>query len=193
MEWPLQVLQREVSWLGCLGHQRQLPWLLRGLLGGEKLCLMDIHSSWLRNMECFQAILIGKRQWTFKVKSTDHSFRWYYSFVLFPKVIWWSKVVKKILKYVFKKKHSKMCHPNWDLSLGCKNSLCCCPVTQSRLTLCDTVVCSIPGFPVSCNTVGFPVLHCLLGFAQTHVHWVNDAIQPFHPLSPPSLPALNLS
>ena len=28
-----------------------------------------------------------------------------------------------------------------------------------------------------------PSLHYLLGFAQTHVHWVHDAIQPFHPLS----------
>ena len=31
------------------------------------------------------------------------------------------------------------------------------------------------------------------GIAQTRVHWVADAIQPPHPLSPPSLPALNLS
>ena len=30
-------------------------------------------------------------------------------------------------------------------------------------------------------------------FVQIHVHWVSDAIQPSHPLSPPSLPALNLS
>ena len=30
-------------------------------------------------------------------------------------------------------------------------------------------------------------------FTQTHVHWVGDAIQPSHPLSSPSLPALNLS
>ena len=30
-------------------------------------------------------------------------------------------------------------------------------------------------------------------FTQTHVHWVSDAIQPFHPLSSPSPPALNLS
>ena len=30
----------------------------------------------------------------------------------------------------------------------------------------------------------FPVLHQLLEFAQTHVHWVSDAIQPSHPLSP---------
>ena len=29
-------------------------------------------------------------------------------------------------------------------------------------------------------------------FSQTHIHWVGDAIQPFHPLSPPSPPALNL-
>ena len=35
----------------------------------------------------------------------------------------------------------------------------------------------------------FPVLHHLLEFAQTHVHWVIDAIQPCHPLSSPSPPA----
>ena len=36
-------------------------------------------------------------------------------------------------------------------------------------------------------------LHYLSEFAQTHVHWVNDAIQPFHPLSSPSPPAFILS
>ena len=30
-------------------------------------------------------------------------------------------------------------------------------------------------------------------FTQTHVHWVDDAIQPFYPLLSPSCPALNLS
>ena len=35
-----------------------------------------------------------------------------------------------------------------------------------------------------CSRPGFPVLHCLLGFAQTHVHWASDAILPSHPLSP---------
>ena len=39
---------------------------------------------------------------------------------------------------------------------------------------------------------GFPVLHHLLEFAQTHVHWVSDAIQPSHPLLSPS-PAVSLS
>ena len=36
-----------------------------------------------------------------------------------------------------------------------------------------------------------PVLHHLPEFAQVHIHWVHDAIQPFHPLSPLSLPALH--
>ena len=30
-------------------------------------------------------------------------------------------------------------------------------------------------------------------FPQTYVHWVSDTIQPFHPLSSPSPPTLNLS
>ena len=41
---------------------------------------------------------------------------------------------------------------------------------------------------MDCSRPGFPVLHCLLKFEQTHVHWVGDAIQPSHPLPPPSPP-----
>ena len=40
---------------------------------------------------------------------------------------------------------------------------------------------------------GLPVLHHLPELAQTHVHSVSDAIQPSHPLTSPSPPALNLS
>ena len=40
---------------------------------------------------------------------------------------------------------------------------------------------------MDCSMPGFPVFHCVLEFAQTHVHWVGDAIQPSHPLSPPPL------
>ena len=61
---------------------------------------------------------------------------------------------------------------------------CSCLVDKSCPTLCDLVGCSIAGFPVH---------HSLPEFAQTHVHWVSDAIQPSHPLSPPSPSALNLS
>ena len=57
-------------------------------------------------------------------------------------------------------------------------------VTQSCLTLCDPMNCSMPGLPVH---------HQLPEFTQTHAHWVGDGIQPSHPLSSPSPPALNLS
>ena len=57
-------------------------------------------------------------------------------------------------------------------------------VTQLCLTLCD---------PMDCSTSGFPVHHQLPELTQSHVHWVGDAIQQFHPLLTPSLPAFNLS
>ena len=59
-----------------------------------------------------------------------------------------------------------------------------CSVAQSCPTLCDPMDCSMPGFPV---------LHSLLELAQTRVHWIDDAIQPSHPLSPASPPAFSLS
>ena len=37
---------------------------------------------------------------------------------------------------------------------------------------------------MDCSTPGFPVLHHLLELAQTHVHWVNDAIQPSSSVPP---------
>ena len=43
------------------------------------------------------------------------------------------------------------------------------------------------------STSGFPDLHYLLEFAQTHIHWVSDAIQSFHPLSSRSPLVFNLS
>ena len=46
-------------------------------------------------------------------------------------------------------------------------------VAQSCPTLCN---------PMDCSTPGFPVHYQLPELAQTHVHQVGDAIQPFHPL-----------
>ena len=60
----------------------------------------------------------------------------------------------------------------------------CFSDAQSRLTLCDPMDCSMPDFPI---------LHYLPELAQAHVHGADDAIQPSHPLSPPSPSALNLS
>ena len=58
------------------------------------------------------------------------------------------------------------------------------PVAQLYLTLCDSVDCRISGFPVH---------HQLPELAKSHVHQVSDAIQPSHPLSSPSPPAISLS
>ena len=62
--------------------------------------------------------------------------------------------------------------------------ICGCSVTKSCPTICDLT---------NCNTPGLPLLHYLPEFAQTHVHWVAEAMQPSHPLLPPSLPAFPLS
>ena len=60
-----------------------------------------------------------------------------------------------------------ICFSNWFSS-----------VAQSCPTLCDPMDCSMPGFPVH---------HQLPELAQTHVHWVGDAIPPSHPPSSPLL------
>ena len=57
-------------------------------------------------------------------------------------------------------------------------------VTQLCLTPCD---------PMNRSKPGLPVHHQLLGFTQTQMHRVSDAIQPSHPLSSPSPPAPNPS
>ena len=58
--------------------------------------------------------------------------------------------------------------------------VCCCLVIKSCSTLCDFIP-------------GSSVLHCLLKFAQIHVHWVGDAFWPSHPLLWPLTFAFNLS
>ena len=47
--------------------------------------------------------------------------------------------------------------------------------------------------PINCGMPGLPVHHQHPKRAQIHVHWVSDAIQPFHPLLPPSPPIFNPS
>ena len=57
-------------------------------------------------------------------------------------------------------------------------------VTQLCLTLCNLT---------DHSTSGLPIHHQHLEFTRTHVHWITDAIQPYHPLSSPSPPAFYLS
>ena len=68
--------------------------------------------------------------------------------------------------------------PSNTLICGC----CCCSVTKLCLTICNSIDCSI----LDCS-----VLHHLQEFAQIHVHWVSDNIQPSCPLSSPSLPSFS--
>ena len=81
--------------------------------------------------------------------------------------------------------HSEACHvpvfllESWDnFTAFC----CCCSVAKSCPTLCN---------PTDYSMQGSSVLHYLPEFAQTHIHWIGDAIQPSNPL--PSPPAFNLS
>ena len=62
-----------------------------------------------------------------------------------------------------------------QMSHGIVSWMSCCSVTKLCWTLFD---------PMNCSTLGLRVLHYLPEFAQTYVHWVGDAIQPSHPLSP---------
>ena len=94
--------------------------------------------------------------------------------------IWlWGARLSQLLKLVINLN-------NFSINFGiflCAQSFCC-SVSKGCPTLYNPMDCSMPGFPG---------LHSLPEFAHTPVHWVGDAIQPSHPLSPPSLPAFNLS
>ena len=72
-------------------------------------------------------------------------------------------------------KHMKRCSTSLIIQLS--------SVAQSCPALCD---------PRNCSTPGLPVHHQLPEFTQTHVHRVDDAIQPSHPLLSPFPPAPNL-
>ena len=69
-------------------------------------------------------------------------------------------------------------------SQNCSDYIYISAVAQLCLALCD---------PMNLSTPGLPVHHQLPEFTQNHVHKVGDAIQPSHPLSSSSPPALNLS
>ena len=83
---------------------------------------------------------------------------------------------------IMRKKVSQLCvgpslHFPWFIQFSSVQSLSCVRF------LC----------PMNGSMPGLPVHHQLPESTQTHVHWVGDAIQPSHPLSSPSPPALNLS
>ena len=80
--------------------------------------------------------------------------------------------------------HLHICLVLW---ISQERGLCDEPVAVQSLhhvRLCDLLGCSTPGFTVLCY---------LPEFAQIHVHWDGDTVQPSHAPSPPSPPALSLS
>ena len=88
----------------------------------------------------------------------------------------WQITVPEKWKYV----HTNL-YMNLHSSFLCQFS----SVAQSCPTLCNPMDCSMPGLPVH---------HQLPEFTQTYIHWVRDAIQPFHRLSSFSLlPSIFLS
>ena len=83
-----------------------------------------------------------------------------------------------------------------ELSILFYWSLCLCyasPILFESLCCSAAQLCLTIRNPMDCSMPGFPVLHHLPELAQTHVHWIGDAIQPSHPLSSASPLAFNLS
>ena len=108
-----------------------------------------------------------------------------------------------ILIYAYPKHHQDVehyCHPRKFLHTQCL--VLTSPTTRFRDNLFSIFIPNIlfshSVMSNSCDPVDYsmpdlPVHHQLLEFTQTHVHSVGDTIQPSHPLSSPSPPALNLS
>ena len=84
--------------------------------------------------------------------------------------------VSCIGRQIFTNTNSATWEARW-MSCGIPQAMFITVVVQllSHVWLCN---------PMDYSTPGFPVLYCLPEFAQTHKHWVHDAIQSSHPLSP---------
>ena len=88
----------------------------------------------------------------------------------------------------------------WTCEPGCGHKRRCSWIVAAELLPCIKLpdmlcpqLCPTLYDPVDCRTPGLLVHHQLPEFSQTHVHWVSDAIQPFHPLLSPSPPTFSLS
>jgi len=93
-----------------------------------------------------------------------------------PTQVWQPQMSPDIDCSWLRKTVLERCSPGYPLSLSQFSSVQFSSVAQLCLTLCD---------PMDYSTPGLPVCRQLPELAQTHVHWVSDAIQPSHPLSCP--------
>ena len=115
------------------------------------------------------AVNFGKTKKKQKSKTTQNSVR---------STVWFSFCQICLHSFI----HST--HFHWAFVPRTYFRLCCCSVSQSYPALCNHMDCSKPGLPVP---------HHLPEFAQIHVHWISDPIQPSHRLLPSFPLALNLS
>ena len=106
-----------------------------------------------------------------------------------------SKRKQKINKSVYIKEKYYKQHSDLKISFFAASSFKYQNIFRSQIFQFSSVTQSCPSRcdPMNHSTLGLPVHHQLPEFSQTHVHCVSDAIQPSHPLSSPSPPALNLS
>ena len=94
----------------------------------------------------------------------------------------WNLQMPEVRMWYLCGEHFSACH-NQYFKIAYSFTIQFSSVAQSCSTLCD---------PMDGSTPGLPVHHQLPESTQTHVHQVNDAIQPSHPMSSPSPSALNL-
>ena len=78
---------------------------------------------------------------------------------------------------------------NWVKQMAPANTLTSFQSAEALFRSVQSFSCVRPCDPMNCSKLGLPVQYQLPKLAQTHVHWVGDAIQPSHPLSSPSPPA----
>ena len=128
------------------------------------------------------------------------------------KVIWRKRPLPHLPPFDSTSTFPQVCGPsmpvNWTwlgINLQVKHSMLYMKLTQADICpkmdigwilsylLFSRSIMSDSLWPQEYSTPDFPVLHYLLEFAQTHVHCIDDAIQPSHPVLSPSSPALKLS
>ena len=84
----------------------------------------------------------------------------------------------------------------WIRMLWHTHILCVCVCVYRYIKNSVQFSCSVVSYSLGPYGMQHARLSCpspTTELAQTHVHWVSDAIQPSHPLSSPSPPAFNLS
>ena len=143
--------------------------------GGEKtkpysmVCLASLVSQTIKNLPAVQETWVQSLDWEHPLEKGMAT-----HFSIFAWKIPWTEELGRL-----QSTRSQGVGHNW----GAKCTHTFSSVTQPCLILCD---------PVDCSTPGLPVHHQLLGFTQTPVHHVGDAIQPSHSLSSLS-PTFSLS